>query len=124
MGILSSALKSSAQRLRDRTFTTAVEVLCKQSESNLAGGQTESWTVAATLPGRVRRSRQVDYLRDDGGQQIPVGTWLVMLPVTAVVASSNRLRAAGTTFVIIGADTARSDPLVQTFFCLSAEDAS
>ncbi len=122
MGILSSALKASVQRVRDRTFSTNIEVLMRQTTPNGAGGETTDWVVTATHLGRLRHSRQMDYLRLNGGEEVPEGAWIVTVPLDATIGTADRLRANGKTFTIIGADTGRTDPLVQTLFCMLAAD--
>ena len=124
MSVFSIRVRNSILAIRDRTFTTSIQILSRQSVSNGGGGMTTSWVVAATHLGRLRHSRQTDYLRLSGNEELPVGTWLVMLPVSAVVDTSQRVRAAGKTFAVVGTDSGRSDALVQTLFCLLAADAS
>ena len=122
MGILSETLRSSIERLRDRTFTTPIQILRRTDSSNGAGGVASEWSVAATYQGRFRHSRQTDYLRISGEQEIPTGAWMAMLPTSADVRQNDRIRVSSRTFSIIGSDLGRSDALVQTLFCLLVAD--
>ncbi len=123
MGLLSERAKASIRAIRDRTFSTEIAVLARRTVPNGAGGQSEVWDVAASYSGRLRHARPIDYLENRGGQQLPVGTWFVMLPVEVSVSSANRIRAGGRTFTIVGTTAGRSDALVQTLICLSASEA-
>lgn len=122
MSLISDVLKASIYRLRDRTFTTPIQILRREDASNGAGGLAATWSVAGTYQGRLRHSRQTDYLRFNAEQEIPTGAWLVMLPVDADVQTTDRVRGANHTFTVIGIDQGRTDALVQTLFCLLAAD--
>src|SRR5437868_4509133 len=100
MGILSTALKASIERLRDLTFTTPIQILRRSDASNGAGGVASEWPVVATYQGRLRHSRQTDYLRISGEEELPTGAWLVMIPTSADVSPADRIRVATCTFAI------------------------
>lgn len=122
MSLISDVIRASILRLRDRTFTTPIQILRREDASNGGGGLATTWSVAGTYQGRLRHSRQTDYLRLNAVQEIPTGAWLVMLPTAADVQTTDRIRAANHTFTVIGIDQGRTDALVQTLFCLLAAD--
>lgn len=123
MSLLNSVLRASVLRLRDLTFTTPIQVLTRVIAPNGAGGLAENWTVSATVNGRLRHARPVDYLSLRGGEELPMGTWIVMLPTETAVEPSQRLRMAGRTFSILGTDAGRSDALVLTLHCMPIPEA-
>ena len=118
MSFLSETMRRAVLRVRDRTFTTAIQVLTRQLTPNQAGGQSEQWTVEATVSGRLRQARPMEYLEIRGGQQFTTGMWLAMLPVSTVVDLTHRLRVGNRVFSVVGADAGRSDALVQVVQCI------
>lgn len=106
--MLSATDLATARATVTASMTDTAQVLRATSVPDGEGGQTETWTVVATVPCRVAAADITPMERDLATQVLPRTLWRISLPAQTQVTSQDRLAIGTWVYDILGVLAPRS----------------